>query len=65
MKPTYEYSPVTEEQKVILEAFNDVFSKIDADIKKLVPAGRYQSLALTHLETAAMFASKGISKQGD
>jgi hypothetical protein len=61
-KPTYEYSPVTDEQKMLLEMFNGAFAELDAHIRERVPAGRYQALALTQLETAAMFVSKGISK---
>lgn len=30
-------------------------------MRKLVPEGRAKSLAITHLETAAMWASKGVT----
>jgi hypothetical protein len=37
------------------------FTQIDAAMRVFTPQGRYQSLALTALEEAAMWAMKAIS----
>jgi hypothetical protein len=63
MKPTFGYTPVSLEQTSILSDLNDHFTSLETRIKKFVPAGRRQSLALTHLEESAMWASKAIAKE--
>jgi len=62
MKPTYEYSSVTAEQKKMLDGFNGEFYTLDCSIRAQIPEGRYRALALTSLEESAMWASKAISK---
>jgi len=61
-KPTFEYSPVDEHAQLVLANLNNAFAALEALIDLSVPPGRYKSIALTHLETASMFANKGVSK---
>lgn len=53
---------VNDEQRAALDMLNASFTTLEATIKNFVPAGRRQSLALTHLETAGMYACKAIAK---
>lgn len=64
-KPTFGYTAVDVEQQSILSDLNDHFASLEARIKKFVPAGRRQSLALTHLEQSAMWAAKAVAKDGE
>jgi hypothetical protein len=59
---TYEYVPVSEEQKAQLTILNCKFIELDAHITACVPEGRNRSIALTHLKTASMFANEAVSK---
>lgn len=60
--PTFGYVSVTPEQRDVLNELDAHFSSLEARIKKHVPAGRKQSLALTNLEQAAMWAAKAVAK---
>jgi len=57
-RPTYR--PLTAEEK----ALHDAIKAAAVDLERLIiqtPAGRAQSLAMTHLEDAIMWAIKGLT----
>jgi len=54
---------LAEEPKCRLSQLNDAFARLDALVRAHVPADRYQSLALTALEEAQMWAYKGINME--
>lgn len=63
-KPTFGYTAVTAEQSEILALLNREFTTLESRILRHVPVGRRQSLALTNLEQAAMWAAKAVAKDG-
>jgi hypothetical protein len=52
--------PPTEEQKDQVAAIRTATLILAHTIQKHTADGRYRATALTHLETAAMFAVKGV-----
>jgi hypothetical protein len=60
-KNPFESYPVEDEQLDALHEVRSAFKVVHAAILANVPNGREQSLALTNLEQAAMWASKGIT----
>lgn len=54
---------LTEEQKAKLERLRVAYKTLHAEIETL-PPGRYRSLAVTNLETSAMFANKTVTHEG-
>lgn len=54
----------TEEGKLLIEQIRRDFKGFDAILEKALPNGRLKSLALTHLENAAMWSIKSISHEG-
>jgi hypothetical protein len=62
MSDTFGYTAVNDQQQESLRDLNSEFTNLENGIKALVPPGRRQSLALTALEEASMWANKGIAK---
>jgi hypothetical protein len=61
------YTPNTdlsEDEKFALEQVSDAFIVLHKELDDTLTDGRYKSLAYTSLETAAMWASKSITKDG-
>lgn len=61
MAYAYESQPVTEEEQAQIQKLREAFSALGNIIEELSPNGRGKSIAITHLETAAMWAIKAIT----
>jgi hypothetical protein len=59
----YESKPITPEKVDLIKNLRQDFSNIHENILVHCPKSREQSIALTHLETAAMFAIKAITHE--
>ena len=59
---TFDRVELNEQQSEDAEETRAAFSILEKLIKIRVPAGRYQSLAITHLELSGLYAIKGISR---
>jgi N12 class adenine-specific DNA methylase len=58
-RPTYR--ALTTDEKTLHDRIKDLASALESAIEQL-PGGRYQSLALTELEMAVMWAVKGLTQ---
>jgi hypothetical protein len=60
-----EYTPIDDEQKALVASLKERGAELEANINgipsNLEDAGRLKSLAITHLETAIMFAVKAAT----
>jgi hypothetical protein len=61
MSDTFDTVELNEDQLENTVEISESFRIVEQIIKLRVPPGRYQSLALTNLEIAGMFAVKGAS----
>jgi hypothetical protein len=59
---TFDRVELSESQSESAEEVRAAFSILEKLIKLQVPAGRYQSLAITHLELSGLYSIKGISR---
>lgn len=57
---TYSYHKPSEDGLDKIRRIREAFSALDALIQELAPASRERSVALTNLETTAMWAIKAI-----
>lgn len=57
----YAYIKPSEDAITKMGSLRGEFTEMDAVIRVFTPPGRYQALALTALEEAAMWAMKAIS----
>jgi hypothetical protein len=60
MKKTYAYHKPTAEGLEKIRQLRELFSHMDDEIRRLAPVSREQSVALTNLETTAMWAIKAV-----
>jgi hypothetical protein len=58
---TFQYVPVSDEQKEVMQIFRDRYQMLADQLKEL-PTSRGMSLALTKLEESAMWLNKAITK---
>lgn len=59
----FDYHKPGDQQTVVKhEAVRQVCKELAAHVVDLVPAGREQSFALTHIEEAMMWANAGIAR---
>ena len=56
----YGFGPVSEDQKVRMTALREDFRDTALMVLKTTPPSRARSLALTHLQTAKMFAVQAV-----
>jgi hypothetical protein len=63
MKYAYDSMPVTDKQVEDVKAVRLAFSELSEKLDILVLNGRYRAIVETELETAQMFAVKGITHQ--
>lgn len=56
----YDFHPVGDETKDVMQRVRDAFLGIDQIVNMYCPESRERSVAITHLETAAMWAIKSI-----
>ncbi len=61
MKKTYEYHKPSAEGLRKIGRLREAFSDLHEDLENTCPQSRELSLALTHLETAAMWATKAVT----
>lgn len=59
---SFQFVPVDEETKALMQEFRDKYESLCIDIKAYVPSGRGQALAITNLEQSAMWLNKAITK---
>jgi len=57
----YSFFPITEEAQGKIQALRVAFSEIESVVLSVAPDSRLRSVALTDLESAAMFAIKSIA----
>lgn len=57
---TFAFHTPSEESKERIAQLRQGFSNLAESVKALVPKSREQSVALTEIETAAMWAIKGV-----
>ncbi len=62
---TTNYLRPTFEQIELMKGVRFSIKEAIEKVQRMVPEGRYQSLALTALEQAAMWANKGITRNSD
>lgn len=55
--------PPTDEQRFVHRSIVEDFATLYAEIKQFTPAGRHQSLAITALEQAKMYAIAALYDQ--
>lgn len=60
-KELFSSKGIKAEDKTSMETVREAFARTYEQVHNLVPPGRYQSLMKTHLETAALFASKAFT----
>lgn len=60
MKKTYAYHKPSEESLATITALRQAYSDLHTIIEALAPASRERSVALTELETSAMWAIKSV-----
>lgn len=60
MKKTYAYHKPSEDGLEKIRELREEFSRLHDLIEKLAPASRERSVAITELETAAMWAIKAV-----
>ena len=60
MKKTYAYHKPSEDGLARITALRNAFSMLHDQIEAIVPHSRERSIALTELETAAMWAIKAV-----
>lgn len=67
MKQTnpYQFHAPTDAQKAAMQKLRDAAQSFDALIREVTPPCRQQSLALTHLEEAAVWANKAANQRED
>lgn len=54
--------PVSTEGQVMMAKLNEAFANVETVLDECAVDPRYKALAITHLETAGMFANKGVSR---
>jgi len=64
MKNPYRTCSVSQEELSKINDLREAFLKLHELIENLCPKSREQSVVFTHLETAAMWATKAISHNG-
>lgn len=60
MKKTYAYHKPSENSIPKINALREMFSNVHGEVEQLAPKSRELSVALTHLENAAMWAIKKV-----
>jgi hypothetical protein len=60
MKKTYAYHKPSANSLLVIKELRGVFSQLSDDLERLTPKSREQSVALTNLEQAAMWAIKAV-----
>lgn len=60
MKKTYAYHKPSAESLATIRELREMFSKLSDNVERLSPKSREQSVALTNLEQAAMWAIKAV-----
>ena len=60
MKKTYAYHKPSQAGLGAISDLRELFSKLHDDIERLCPPSREKLVALTHLETTAMWAIKAV-----
>ena len=60
MKKTYAYHKPSDEGLQLIKILRSKFSELHEAIEELAPQSRERSIALTELETAAMWAVKAV-----
>jgi len=60
VKKTYAYHKPSEDGLNRIAALREIFSQVHDRIEELSPNSREKSVALTHLETTAMWAIKAV-----
>lgn len=61
---TMNYLLPTDEQKAHMQRVRDGYTFL-LGVLETLPNGRYKSLAITELESSAMWANKGITRDSD
>lgn len=59
---SFQYVPVTDETKALMQEFRDRFEKLSVDIDSKVSSSRGRSICQTKLEEAAFWLNKSITK---
>jgi hypothetical protein len=62
LRNRFAYHAPDDEKRKAHERVRELLHDTAAEINDLVPAGREQSLAVTHLEDAMMWANAGIAR---
>jgi len=60
-KELFMHKGVKAEDKANAEAVREAFARCYETVMTMVPPGRYQATAKTHLETAALLATKAFT----
>jgi hypothetical protein len=60
MNKTFAYHKPSDESSVKIRAIREAFSELHALIEELAPNSREKAVALTNLETTAMWAIKAV-----
>lgn len=60
MRKTYAYHKPSPEATAAIASIREAFSKLHDEVENRCPASRERSLAMTELETAAMWAIKSV-----
>lgn len=58
----FTYHPPTGDQPALYTELRDRFRSLAQLVREVTPGGREQSLAITHLEQAVMWANAGIAR---
>lgn len=61
MNKTFAYVKPSAQSLGRIRSLRDVFAYVQTQVEGFAPASRERSVALTHLETAAMWAIKAIT----
>jgi hypothetical protein len=64
-KNTFDHHVPTSGQLARIQIVREEFKNLEAAILANSPAGRHRAVAMTHLETAAMWAIKAIIFEGE
>ena len=62
---TFEYLKPSDAQIATMGELRQAFAELVQHIEDRIPESRYRSLAITELESAAMWANKAITRQGN